>query len=69
MFYGFNYQGNASHKVRWGVAWNNEADQATNDVSVGIGLAARSYSAGDAYGCCGTFAGIDRSARVELYIR
>ena len=69
MFYGFNYQGNASHKVRWGVSWNNENDQGTNDVSVGIGLSARSYSAGDAYGCCGNFTGINRSARVELYIR
>lgn len=69
MFYGFNYQGNTSHKVRWGVSWNNEADQNTNDVSVGIGLSARSYSAGDAYGCCGSFEGINRSARVEMYIR
>lgn len=69
MFYGFNYQGNTSHKVRWGVSWNNEADQNTNDVSVGIGLSARSYSAGDAYGCCGNFEGINRSARVEMYIR
>lgn len=68
MFYGFNYQGNASHKVRWGVSWNNEADQNTNDVSVGIGLSARSYSAGDAFGCCGT-EGINRSARLEMYIR
>jgi hypothetical protein len=69
MFYGFNYQGNSSHKVRWGFSWNNETDQATNDVSAGIGLSARSYSAGDAYGCCATNIGIDRSARVEVYIR
>ena len=69
MFYGFNYQGNASHKVRWGVSWNNETDQNTNDVSAGIGLSARSYSAGDAYGCCGSSTGINRSARVEIYIR
>ncbi len=69
MFYGFNYKGNASHKVRWGVSWNNESDQNTNDVSVGIGLSARSYSAGDAYGCCGSYTGINRSARVEIFIR
>lgn len=69
MFYGFNYQGNASNKVRWGISWNNETDQATNDVSSGIGMSSRSYSAGDAYGCCGTYTGMDRSARVELYIR
>lgn len=68
-FYGFNYIGNASHKVRWGFSWNNEADQGTNDVSTGIGLSARSYSAGDAYGCCGNYTGINRSARVELYVR
>lgn len=69
MFYGFNYIGNASHKVRWGISWNNETDQATNDVSAGIGMSARSYSAGDAMGCCETNLGINRSARVELYIR
>lgn len=69
MFYGFNYIGNSAHKVRWGISWNNEADQATNDVSLGIGMSARSYSAGDAYGCCGTYTGIDRSARVEIFVR
>lgn len=69
MFYGFNYQGNASHKVRWGVSWNNETDQNTNDASAGIGLSSRSYSAGDIYGCCGTYTGINTSARVEMYVR
>lgn len=68
-FYGFNYQGNANSRLRWGFTWNQEADQGTNDVSSGIGLNARSYSAGDIYGCCGNYTGINRAARVEMYIR
>lgn len=68
-FYGFNYTGNAGAKVRWGFSWNQETDQLTNDVSGGIGLTAGSYSAGDVYGCCGNNTGINRSARVELYVR
>jgi len=68
-FYGFNYTGNAGTKVRWGFGWNNEADQGSNDVSGGIGMAAGSYSAGDYMGCCNIQLGINRKARVELYIR
>ncbi len=68
-FYGINYQGNANSRLRWGFTWNQEADQGTNDVSSGIGLNARSYSAGDIYGCCGNYTGINRAARVEMYIR
>ena len=68
-FYGFNYVGNANVKVRWGFGWNNEADQGTNDVSGGIGMTAGSYSAGDYVGCCETQLGINRKARVEMYIR
>lgn len=68
-FYGFNYLGNVNSKLRWGFTWNQEADQGTNDVSSGIGLNARSYSAGDIYGCCGNYTGINRAARVEMYIR
>lgn len=72
-FYGFNYTGNTSARVRWGFAWNQEADQGTNDTSGGIGMdtAFYSYSAGDKStpGEYETVAGINRSARVELYIR
>jgi hypothetical protein len=41
------------------------------DVSSGIGLdsAFGNYSAGDKYNCCINYAGINRSARVEIYIR
>jgi len=68
-FYGFNYTGNSGAKVRWGFAWNNEADQATNDVSGGIGMQYGSYSAGDYAGCCQYQLGINRKARVEVFIR
>ena len=68
-FYGFNYTGNSGAKVRWGFAWNNEADQNSNDVSGGIGMQYGSYSAGDYIGCCQSQYGMNRKARVELYIR
>ena len=35
-WYGFNYTGNNSNRVRWGFGWNNEGDQGSNDVSGGI---------------------------------
>lgn len=68
-FYGFNYLGNTNDKVRWGFAWNNETDQGSNDVRGGIGLKAVNYSAGDHIGCCQVQMGINRSARVEMYVR
>jgi hypothetical protein len=68
-FYGTNYAVNANARVRWGFAWNNEADQLTNDVSGGIGMDYQNFSAGDRVGCCQINTGINRSARVEVYIR
>jgi len=75
-FYGFNYTVNSNVSVRWGFAWNENSvglypngDQTTNDVSGGIGMASQSYSAGAHIGCCNDSPGINRSARVELYIR
>lgn len=72
-FYGFNYTGKANGRVRWGFAWNQEADQLTNDTSGGIGMDSGfgDYSAGDksSPGEHQTIGGINRSARVELYIR
>ena len=83
-FYGFNYQNLAATptaKVRWGFAWNENnplavfpgGEETSNDVSGGIGMGglfatAINYSAGDQYTCCGV-QGINRSARVEIYIR
>lgn len=59
-------------KIRWGLMFNNEGDLASQDALCGIGLQAgysnTPYSAGDAFYCCGT-AGINRSARVEIYGR
>lgn len=83
-FYGFNYQNLGSPitaKVRWGFGWNENAplavfpsgEETSNDVSGGIGMTGvfatgLNYSAGDQMNCCGT-TGINRSARVEIYIR
>lgn len=68
-WYGFNYTQNGSNNVRWGFGWNNEADHGSNDVTGGIGVQRPNYSAGDAIYCCQTQTGINRSARVEVYIR
>jgi hypothetical protein len=77
-FYGFNYEGNANAKVRWGFGWNENGgglypngDQGSNDVSGGIGMGTSygNYSAGDRINCCQNSTGINRSARVEIYIR
>lgn len=83
-FYGFNYQNSATTptaKVRWGFAWNENnplavfptGEETSNDVSGGIGMTGvlstgLNYSAGDQMNCCGV-TGINRSARVEIYIR
>lgn len=70
-FYGINYTTLANASVRWGFAWNNETNQASNDVSGGIGMGSSygNFSAGDKIGCCQINTGINRSARVEVYIR
>ena len=72
-------------KVRWGFGWNengegNYSSPATlasgaapgsDDVSGGIGMDSGfgSYSAGDIINCCADTTGINRSARVEIYVR
>lgn len=73
-FYGINFTSFYNTRVRWGFAWNNEFDWGSNDVIGGIGQYAnwgslQSFSAGDQIGCCADTAGINRSARVEMYIR
>lgn len=75
-FYGFNYTANSTGANRWGFGWNENGgglypngNQASNDVYGGIGMVAGSYSAGDFVACCDNVRGINRSARVEIYIR
>ena len=75
-FYGVNFtQFGDQMRVRWGFAWNNEGDWGSNDVTGGIGMftswggVLQSFSAGDQIGCCADTTGINRSARVEMYIR
>ena len=76
---------NFAAKVRWGFGWNENGeglyvDPATlatggapgsDDVSGGIGMDSSfgDYSAGDRINCCQDNTGINRSARVEVYIR
>jgi hypothetical protein len=55
--------------VRWGFAWNNEADQLSNDVTGGIGLRYASYSAGNAFNCCEATHGEGGIMRFEWYVR
>lgn len=84
-FYGFNYINNPSYgtnaKVRWGFGWNENGEglfpgssgsyRGSNDVSGGIGMDSSygNYSAGDYISCCQDTTGINRSARVEIYVR
>lgn len=71
--------------VRWGFGWNENSEgnyagpgtlasggaPGSDDVSGGIGMDTNfsSYSAGDKINCCNDSTGIDRSARVEVYVR
>lgn len=74
-FYGINFTAFPDTNVRWGLAWNNEWDWYSNDVIGGIGMYVirngvdNSRSAGDWIGCCQDQIGINRTARVEMYIR
>lgn len=76
------YTGRSFMKVRWGFGWNENGEglfpsnangyAGSNDVSGGIGMdtdGGAGYSAGDRIACCNDTAGINRSARVEIYVR
>ena len=80
---GLTYGGNG--RVRWGFGWNENGEgnysspstlasgeaPGSNDVSGGIGMDSGwgSYSAGDYVACCQDSTGINRSARVEIYVK
>lgn len=83
-FYGYNYTSGNGGDVRWGFGWNENGGglypsgvEGSNDVSGGIGMSGAfatassgyNYSAGDQITCCQNGTGINRSARVEVYIR
>lgn len=81
-FYGFNYSNyGGSGQARWGFGWNENGEglwpgaaggaPGSNDVFGGIGLGSggSSWSAGDRIVCCQDTSGINRQARVEVYIR
>ena len=82
-FYGFNYVNNQQiARVRWGFGWNENGgglypngNMDSDDVTGGIGLdgiqqnTTLKFSAGDVIGCCNNTTGINRSARVEVYVR
>lgn len=64
-----------NHAVRWGGSFNENYSHArdgipdSNDVSCGIGLQARSFSAGDAINCCQSTAGTNSSMGFKWFIR
>ena len=83
-FYGYNYTSGNGGDVRWGFGWNENGGglypsgvEGSNDVTGGIGMSGAfatassgyNYSAGDQITCCQNVTGINRSARVEVYIR
>lgn len=65
--------------TRWGFGWNENGgglfpsgNEGSPDVSGGIGVSSdrlSNYSAGDYISCCQTVIGINKQARVEIYIR
>ncbi len=72
-FYGFNWTDNYSS--RWGFGYNENGGgvypygaEGSDDINVGIGLN-NGYSAGDAIYCCQNRSGINRTARIEIYVR
>jgi hypothetical protein len=83
-FYGFNFYNartdSGRTRARWGFGWNENGgglypngDMNSDDVGGGIGMEFRTnqalYSAGDYISCCQDTTGINRSARVEIYVR
>lgn len=80
-----NVYGPIVANVRWGFGWNENSEgnytgpgtlssggaPGSNDVSGGIGMSSTfgNFSAGDQINCCSDSTGINRSARVEIYIR
>jgi hypothetical protein len=69
-------------RTRWGFGWNENGgglypngNMDSDDVAGGIGMngvqqnTGTKYSAGDVIGCCQNVTGMNRSARVELYVR
>ena len=67
--YGFNLT-QGGREARWGFSWNNETSPGSNDVDSGIGMGNRqNYSCGDYITCCQTYNGVNRSMRVEIYVR
>ena len=76
-FYGYNFYNNPNGRAtRWGFGWNENGgglypngDMGSDDVFGGIGMRSPAYSAGDNISCCQDSTGINRTARVEVYVR
>jgi hypothetical protein len=69
--YGFNLT-SGNGRQRWGFQWNENAvdDPTSQDVAGGIGVSGlASFSAGDQINCCQSYAGVNRTMRLELYVR
>ena len=71
-FYGFNWTDNLN--CRWGFGWNENGGglypggaEGSDDVNGGIGT--NYHSAGDQINCCQDTTGMNRSARVEMWVR
>jgi hypothetical protein len=63
-----------NHAVRWGGSFNENPGHwdglpSSNDVSCGIGLEARHFSAGDAINCCQSTRGTNSSMGFKWFIR
>lgn len=69
--WGFNLtRGNG--QIRFGFQWNENApdDATSQDVAGGIGVSGlANFSAGDQINCCQSYTGVNRTMRVEMYVR
>jgi len=72
--YGFNvYCEKWNHKVRWGGTFNENLNfkpiSFSNDISGGIGMEYKDYSAGDGLDCCPATTGLNKSLSFKWFIR
>ena len=76
-FFGYNYVSDANNnRARFGFGWNENGgglypvgNSGSNDVTGGIGLDSRAWSAGDGVSCCQNQTGVNRQMKFELYIK
>ena len=76
-FFGYNYVSTGNNnRARFGFGWNENGggvypggNEASNDVSGGIGIDRVGWSAGDVIGCCQNKTALNRQMKFEIYVK